>query len=87
MFGFRSFLFERRQANVFVELGGLIIVLFRVGLAQFFCRSWAVEVSCWAFAVFFVGAVVTRYNFVGLVRLNVFGFALGLRNFCVGVAL
>jgi hypothetical protein len=51
LFGFRSFLFERRQENVFVELEGLI-VLFRVGLAQFFCRSWAFEVSCCAFRSF-----------------------------------
>ena len=81
LFGFRSFSFQRRQENwqnVIVGLEGLI-VLFRVGLPQFF-RSWAFEVPCWAFAVF-VGAMVTRNNFYGARALKFFCFALGLRNF------
>jgi hypothetical protein len=88
LLGFRSFLFERRKGKCFVELARLIVVfcarlvvVFRVGLEQFF-----VGVGLSRFPVglsqFFVRAVVvTGGNFVGLARFNFFCFALGLRSF------
>ena len=51
LLGFRSFLFGRCEGKSFVELARLI-VLFHVGLAQFFYWSCAFGVSRWAFVVF-----------------------------------
>ena len=71
----------RENGKWFVELARLLIVPFRVGLGQLFQGPLFVGLP-----QFFVRALVTGGNFVGLARFF-FCFALGLHNFCVGVVL
>ena len=86
LLGFRGFLFERRKGQCFVGLARLI-VLFRVGLEQLFV-GFGLSRFPVGLPHFFVRAVVTGDDFLGLWQLNFFvSRGKGLRNFCVGVAL